>query len=494
MSASVPTLPSASTSATAPAVSRGQAPGPAPLPLVGWRGNALRFFRRPISYLMALRRDHGSVARLVAAPHPPLFVQSDEATGTYFGFGAEANREILTRLDDFTTLRPRGPKTEAFDRLSDNILFANGDEHDRQRRLLMPAFTRQHLENYHQDIVAYTAATLEGWRQGEPFDLQRAMSGLALDIASKTLFGLEPVPGSHSLAASMRRMIDTMFSPAAMVPIDLPATPYGRLRRDMESIGEDLRAEIERKRAVGLDGTDFLSMMIARRDDAGGGLSDRELVSQAFVMFFAGHDTSSAALSWSLFLLSQHPDATHELLDELDRELGGGPPSYRQLFTLPVLDRTVKECLRLLGPAVMFPRITSRATTLGGYDLPAGAEVLYSSYVTHRDPSLWEEATRFRPRRWESAKPTAYEYLPFGGGARKCLGGTFGSMQLRIILPMVLQRWRLAAVPRTRIEPRVNVVMAPKALWVIAEPQDRRLERSVVPVTGPIREMVDLSA
>lgn len=465
-----------------------------PRSVLGWRGRALQFFKNPIAYLQATRDGHGDVAKLVDTYHPPLFVQPTGKQGsTIFGFGPTINREILTRLEDFQTRKPRGPKTEAFETLSQNILFMNGKQHTDRRRLMMPTFSRDHLKSYHDDVVAYTDETLDGWRPGQRLDMLPEMSVLTMKIASRSLFGLDPSSDSRSLALKIRRMVDLMFSPAAMVPIDLPGTPYRQQRLNMESIVTGLLSEIDRKRSANRGLVDFLSMMIAAHDEEAGRLSDTELVSQSVVMFFAGHDTASCALTWTLFLLAQHPEVQADLLDELTEHLAGGPPRYDQLYTLPVLDRVVKESLRILSPGVMFPRFVPQATHLGSYLVPAGSEVVYSPYVTHHDPEVFEQPDRFRPDRWLSAKPTAYEYLPFGSGARKCLGSGFGAMQLRIVLAMLVQRYRFELIPNTRIDPHVNVVMSPKqGLPMIVQPQDREFRRSSAEVTGYIRKMVEM--
>ncbi len=464
------------------------------MPIFGWRGNALRFFRNPIRFMADLRDAYGPVACLVQGKNPTLFFQPSSDRGrTFFGFGAEHNRQILTEVDDFQTRRPRGPKTWAFDQLSNNILTMNGEKHTQQRLLLMPAFTREHLNSYHNDIIEITEKMLQQWRPGDRRDMLTEMNRLTLEISSKTLFGLEPTADSWLLASKIRQMVDILFSPLAMIPIDLPGTPYRKLRVNLEDTAKSLQAEIERKRALGIIGDDFLSMMIAARDEDSGRLTDDELVSQSFIMFFAGHDTTSCALTWTLFLLAMHPEATAELLDELDEHLGGQPPTYQQTYTLPVLDRVIKESLRVLSPGVIFPRFATCDTHLGNFEVPAGSEVIFSPYTTHHDPAIYHQPNRFQPERWLSLKPSPYEYLPFGAGARKCLGAGLGTIQLKVIIAMIVQRYRLRMIAGTKINPHVNVVLSPKhGLPMVIHPQDREFAHSRANVGGFIHRMVDL--
>jgi cytochrome P450 len=475
-------------------------PGPPPVPFVGWRGNALRFFNNPVAHMSELHRRFGRVVRLVQGGNKPLFFRSERSgVSTYFAFGPQCTRQILTDLETFQTRRPPGPDNPSYDRLSTNMFFINGGRHRQQRRLFMPAFTRDSLKAYHDDIVRYTEHMLDRWRDGERLDLDHEMHALALNIASKTFYGIDATEKDQSLAQMMSEMIFTLFSPATMIPVNLPGTPYRKLIRRMEAIERELRAEIERKRAEGAGGDDLLSMMVRAHDENPTQLTEDEMIGQAFTMFFAGHDTASKALTWTLFLLAQHPDALAELVAELDQRLGGRPPEYEELYDLPVLDRMIRESLRLLTPAVAFTREVTRDTVLGGYRIPQGSEVIYSPYIIHVDPEIYPRAKQFRPERWLEIKPSSYEYLPFGVGSRTCLGASFGGMQLRLIISMILQRFRIKVAPDTRVDEgaridlRTNVVIGPKdGLPVTVHEQDHRFEGNRSEVTGYIREMVHL--
>jgi len=467
-------------------------PGPTPMSILGWRGNALRFFRNPVAYLSGLKKTHGDVASLVDCDHPTLFTQPTAHQGrTIFGFGPEINKQILTRPDVFPVHRPRGPKTETFERLSNNILFMNGPKHVQQRRLLNPTFTREHLQSYHQDIVHYTEQMLDRWQAGQRVDMLREINLLARSVASKALFGLDPTGKSGAISLTIRHVIDALFSPVTLIPLDLPGMPYRRLRLDMEKAEALIRSEIERRRASGV-GDDALMMMIRAHDEEGNRLSPAELVSQAFVLFFAGHDTATSAICWTLFLLAQHPEVSAELHQELTDRLGGTPPTYEQIYDLPVLDRVVKESLRVLGPGVFFPRVAAETTTLGPYEITAGSEVLYSPFVTHHDPDVYRDPLRFEPGRWLEIDPSGFEYLPFGAGPHRCIGAAFGGMQMRTVLATLVQRYRLEMVPESRIDVNVNVVMSPTHLPMLVRRQDRHFHRSKAEVTGFVREMVTL--
>jgi cytochrome P450 len=203
--------------------------------------------------------------------------------------------------------------------------------------------------------------------------------------------------------------------------------------------------------------------------------------------------TSANALTWTLLLLSQHPRVAADLLDELEGVLGGDAPSVESLARLPLLDRVVKESLRVITPVPFNGRIVARPTELGGYTLPEGTEVFVSIYHTHHMPELYPRPEAFDPRRWESINPSVYEYHPFSAGPRMCIGATFAVLELKIVLSMVVQRYRLELAPRARID-RVGVIVltSKKGLPMTLHRQDRAFDRGVGGVRGNVREMVEL--
>lgn len=482
------------TSEARPAAKRGRvAPAPPPARFFGWRGNAIRFFRDPLTFLTGLRETHGPVVRLAEGGNGPLFAGTDAAApATFFAFGGECNRQVLSDGEIFQTRVPPGPATRAYELISTNILFINGERHTHLRQLLRPAFTRESLKKYHRHMVAYAAQMLDGWKGSDRIDAHQETLGVALRIASKCFYGIDPSGREGSLGHLMHRMVNTLFSPAAVLKINLPGTPYRRLILTMEQIVEALSAEIENKRAAG-GGEDLLSVLVREHDRDPTQLTEEELFGNAFVLFLGGHETTSTGLVWTLLLLAQHPRVAADLLDELDGVLGGEPPAYEQIYELPLLDRVIKESLRLLPPGIFFPRVATRATEIGGYEVPAGCEVVYSPYVTHRDPQVFSEPKRFLPDRWLEMKPTPFEYLPFGARARTCMGLAFAGMQLRTVLPMILQRYRPAVVPGARIDVKSHTVMSPRGpVPMTLHPQDRDFRRSPG-LRGMIREIVDFS-
>jgi cytochrome P450 len=222
-----------------------------------------------------------------------------------------------------------------------------------------------------------------------------------------------------------------------------------------------MRALIARKRLVASDESDVLATLLRAHDEDGGKMSDDELMGQMFLLFFAGHDTTRNTLAWTMFLLATHPKVYDALADEVDGLLKGSAPTIEQISALPLLDRVVKESLRLFPSAPFTMRSSQRATELNGVYLPAGSEVVLSYYHTHRNPDIFPDPQHFRPERWEGLNPSAFEYLPFGAGARQCIGMGFASMEVRIVLAMVVQQFRLSFPANTRIDRQTRIVLSP---------------------------------
>lgn len=458
-------------------------PGPRPMPLVGSRGNLMRFLADPVGYLRVLHAEHGPVARLV-----------DDGKAWVAAFGPSYNRQVLSDTGHFysPSLLPfPAPSGSAAQRLDAGLISMNGAQHRQQRRLMLPAFHRRYVETYRDEMQAITERCLERWRPGQELDIAAEMQRITLLVASKTLFGIDATAEAERYGAMISRFLSMLMSPASVVfPYDLPGAPFRQLLALAEQIEAIYRAMIATKRAGGPQ-HDVLATLIEARDEDGAAMTDAELIGQAQNLFVAGHETSSNALTWTLFLLAQHPQIANDVLDELQGVLGGAAPSLAQLGQLPLLERVIKESMRLLPPAPLVARVAMQPFAFGPYQLPAQTSVMISHYITHHLPELYPEPERFNPDRWLTIDPSPYEYLPFSAGSRMCIGSTFAMMEIRIVLAMVLQRFRLSVRPNLRIDRRVTLTMSPKGgMPMRVAAQDRRFAR--VAVRGNIQEMVDL--
>jgi cytochrome P450 len=316
-------------------------------------------------------------------------------------------------------------------------------------------------------------------------------------IAAQTLLGGDIDSKEAQQVAQL--MVDTfamMGSPLVhLLRRDYPGLPYHRLLDRVAEFDRAIRAIVVHKRAQGMDTGDVLSMLLQARDaETGTTLTDDELLGHVGVLFVAGHETSANALSWTLLLLSQHPQLAADLLDELDQVLRGDAPTVEQLTQLPLLEQVIKESLRLIPPAPWNGRVTAQPTELGGYVLPVGTEVLVSIYETHHMPEVYSQPNVFLPRRWETISPTIYEYNPFSAGPRMCIGATFAMMEIKIILAMLLQRYRFESLPATINVGGLIVFHPAPGLPMIVQHRDRQFQRGVGGLQGTIRAVVELPA
>jgi cytochrome P450 len=270
--------------------------------------------------------------------------------------------------------------------------------------------------------------------------------------------------------------------------------PYRKYLNATLALEDEMLSILEARKRAGPQGErgDMLEALLAAHDEeTDTRLTDHEILGHVSIFFAAGHETSANALSWTLFLLALFPEVSARVSEEVDRVLGGAPPTADDLDKLVYLGWVIKESLRLFTPAPWNGRILSNDVELLGHTVPAGAEVLVSLYQTHRVPEVFAQPTRFWPERWETLKPTAYEYNPFSAGPRTCIGAAFATMEIKIVLAMIFQRYRFALVPQT-VNRFAELVLAPTALRMKVEPKDGRFAASAARIAGNLGDMVDL--
>lgn len=494
-------------------------PGPAPSRLLGPVPSLLRFRADAIGAAGRIFAKYGPLASLVQGP---AHIMSPMGRGVALANGPDLNRQVLTEHDRFHSyalpgrfypseedlahtgsrgLRATAERLMPIRRTLTGLFHVNSDEHRRHRRLLQPAFHKRRIEAYRDDMVAITGALLDEWRAGQQRDVHADLTELTLRIATKTLFGEDAGDRGVALARRMQDWLVTMFSMGMMLPFDVAPLPYHRWLDLTRAIDDETAAILRQKQASvaarlakGEEvGADMLSMLIAARDDDGSALDDDELVGHTGVIFAAGHETSTNALAWTLFLLAMHPDVASELTGELRSVLKGDAPTVEQLAQLPLLDAVVKESLRILPPVPLHPRIVAEDMELGGHYLPKYTELFLSIFHIHHDPAIFAAPRRFKPSRWASIKPSVYEYNPFSAGPRMCIGAAFATMEIKIALAMLLQRFRVELLPHTQLDRRVAITMAPKGgLPIVVRPADDAWRTGPRDVRGDIHELVEL--
>ncbi|MGB7337293.1 MAG: cytochrome P450 [Phototrophicaceae bacterium] len=461
-------------------------PGPKhTLTQLGVYGHLVDFFRRPITTMQDYQQQFGRLSGVLA----PV---KDGEKGFIFAFGADYNREVFSNPSQFHSSAMLNINDSSVRNLANGLTFMNGSEHITKRRIIMPAFHRKYIEYYRDDMVAITDDMLNTWHLGDTVDMNHACHELTAKIAIKTLFGLDSEHEGREMSALIARWMTLATSPLLrIIPLDLPFSPVRQIRHISHDLERYMLDLIARKRNTKTQATDVLATLMQAVDEDGNSLSDDELIGQVNVLFLAGHETSGNALTWTLFLLSQHADILRDVLDELDGVLGGDAPSLEQLGQLPFLEAIIKESMRVLPPVVWIQRIANEGACLGNHRIGKGSNVILSHYMTHHDPDLYSNSHAFDPYRWQTIKPASYEYMAFSAGPRRCIGAEFAMMEMKICLAMILQRYQLELLPNTQIDRHVTVTLSTKkALPMRVKPPQQAL--SVNRPTGDIHELVTL--
>jgi cytochrome P450 len=245
----------------------------------------------------------------------------------------------------------------------------------------------------------------------------------------------------------------------------LPLPALIKVKRAVRELDEIVNRIIHERRASGQDTGDLLSMLMAARDEDGSTMTDRQLRDEIMTFLLAGHETTAVSLSWTWYLLSQHPEAAGKLQQELNQVLGGRAPQLEDLARLPYTDKVVKESMRLYPPAWSLARTAAKEIEVGGYRLPVGANVVMSPWIMHRDPRFFDRPEQFDPDRW-TAQATQqlprFAYFPFGGGPRLCIGASFAMMEANLLVATIAQRFQLDLVPGHPIAAQPGITLRPK--------------------------------
>jgi cytochrome P450 len=456
-------------------------PGPPGLPVVG---QVFSYMYNPVDFMIDNYRRYGDVIRI------NLFGLTGAAL-----HGAAANRYILVDAVDNFLVAPMVDRVRARWIVGHGLLFIDDPSHKRERRLIMPAFHRKRIEQYQQVMVETTRQMLDRWKIGKRLDVAAEMHQLALVIAGRTLFSMDLGGSSRELGHAVAAVIKAVSNPLniglAQVPFDIGSVGQGStLRKGLARIDHVLGKIIKGHQREGDDTGDVVSMLVAARDEEGGRLSTQQIRDHLLTLFVAGHETSANALSWAFYLLAQHPPVAAKLLKELDEQLKGEIPTAADLERLPYLDLVVKESLRLYPPAPSASRLVKEAFEWKGYVIEAGELVSYVPFVSHRMPEHFREPETFRPERFDPAGgelPPPYAYIPFAAGPRSCIGAPFATMEIKTVLAMSLQRFRLDLIGGQHIEATVRTTVQPKDhIFMRPYPQDSRVERSPARVTGNV--------
>jgi len=424
------------------------APGPGLSLLLRWLPVLLH---NPLPFLMEARACYGDIVRFQIGLWAPMHLISHP----------DYIKHVL--IDSYRNFR----KVRLYSLLElgfgDGLFTSEGDLWQRQRRLIQPYFNHDHIAALSTLITNAVQARLARWeescKRGAVLEIETEMVEVVRKAMVHALFSADI---GEEVEAVRRAFLQTVGP--SLLASRLP-TPPGRRRLLLawEKLGARVREIIRERKRSGHHTGDLLSMLMQARDKRTGlGMSDKQVQDEAITLIFTGIETAAQALTWTWYLLAQHPQVERKLHAELAEVLGGRLPGFYDLPQLRYTSMVIHEVLRLFPPAWANARCAVRSDQIGGYHIPAGSIVIFSQYVMHRHPDFWENPDSFDPDRFapeRSAVRPDYVYFPFGGGPRQCIGRNFALMETQLVLAAIAQHFRLRFVPGQPVELNPTVTL-----------------------------------
>ena len=343
--------------------------------------------------------------------------------------------------------------------VGNGLLTSEGDFHRHQRKLIAPSFQPRHIASYADSIGYYGERIQETWSDGAVIDANQQMTNLTMSIIGKALFDADIFTETDELGAAMTATL-TYFAHGLSVlwfpPYNWPTSLNRRTHKAAQVLRNHIEHFIEERRSYPSERNDFLSILLQAKDEDGQPMSDEQVMAECLILFTGGHETTATALTWTWYLLCQHPEKYQQLQEEVDRVLQGRTPTYADLAHLPYCLQVFKEAMRLYPPAYAMSRQALHDVEVDGYRIPKNGFVFFAPYTLHRREEYFPEPEQFNPERFTPEREKQlprYAYLPFGAGPRICIGMYFAMMEGQLLLATLAQRVSFSLVPGQTIEP-----------------------------------------
>jgi cytochrome P450 len=393
------------------------------------------FTRDPLTLLLKAYDNYG-----------PVFTQRVFHQNIIFVLGPEANHHLLVSNAANYSWR-HGHYGDLSPLLGDGMLAIDGAFHRLQRKAMLPMFHRERIAVSQRLMVQEVDQALSSWQDGQQVDLYHWTRELALRIAMRALFGIDPDSArGHADAAQEFENALSFWSKDYIFQIMRgPGSPWRKMRAAAERLDTIIFAEIDRRRRSGDLGDDLLGLLLEAQDGDGLELTDRHIRDEVMTLLFAGHDTTTSTITFLFYELSRHPEYTES--DGFDLSLA------------------LDETLRMYPPAWIGPRRSIENATIAGVEVPGGVPVQYSSWVSHHLPDVWDDPSTFKPERFAEPHRSALAkgaYVPFGGGSRTCIGMRFGQAEIDVIATKILSRFRLEVQPGYQLRVRQMPTIGPR--------------------------------
>jgi cytochrome P450 len=427
-------------------------PGPKPrFPL----GNIPEFSRDTLQFLLDIRQ-YGDLSSFKFGPFT-----------AYVATHPDLVHQVLV-TDADKARKPLGIVSALYPVLGNGLFSSDGEFWKRQRKLVQPAFHTKRIGAYGQVMVDYASALGDRWQSGQTYAIDHSMTDLTMQIIARTLFDADVSGETSEVGQTISTVLDFVnhrLDQLFPLPLWIPTAKNRDFKQAVGRLNALIYRFIDERRKSGKDNGDLLSMLLMAQGDDGSQMSDLQVRDEAMTLFGAGHETTAVTLTWTWYLLSQHPEVEAKLHEELARVLGGRTPTIADLPNLPYTEMVIKETMRLFPPAFTASRQMLEPITLGGYAIPKDSVVLINIYGLHRDARYFPEPDRFDPERFSpenEKRLPKYAYLPFGGGPRVCIGNAFASMEARLILATLAQRFHLSLAPGHQVVPERKFTLRPK--------------------------------
>ncbi|WP_237562806.1 cytochrome P450 [Bacillus dakarensis] len=421
-------------------------------------GRLKEFQRDPLSFMQKLSRNYGQVVRFKLGPSQKVILLSDP----------ELIKEVLVtkqknfiKSSDIRSLKAL---------LGEGLLTSEKDVHMRQRRLIQPAFKKTHVASYGQDMIDVAQHYVQMWKHGMETEITEEMMNITLGVISKTMFSMDLKEGYELVGEAVEKVMKLAIKRmrrAIPLPLWLPSKSNREFKQAAKVLDAVLFNIIDQRRRGGIQKEDLLGMIMAARDDENGtGMTDKQIRDELMTIFLAGHETTANALSWTLYLLAQHPDKEAKMHAEIDSVIRGKTIRPEHFSSLKYTQNVIWESLRLFPPAYVIGREVDKTVEIGGYLFKKGETVLMSQYVMHRSPEYFEKADEFNPERFDNdllKKLPAYAYFPFGGGPRVCIGNHFSFMEMVLVLACLASRYQFRlTTEQEKVKTQPLITLRPK--------------------------------
>ena len=417
---------------------------------------------RPIHFMEKRYRKYGDFYQVTFPNSPPSVMTSNP----------QAIEDIFTASGDKFEVG-RGNKVLRFLVGDNSLLLLDGKAHKNRRRLLMPSFHGESLQKFSYQIIEISQKLCTSWQVNQPFKVRPIMQEITLRVILTAVFGIDSGTRYDRLRKLLTELLDIFKTPLASSFIFFPMlqkdwgkfSPWGRfllLKQEIRSlIYEEIRERRELLALGKLDRKDIFSLLLSAKDETGQGMSDEELHDELLTLLFAGHETTASALTWLFYWIHYLPEVKEKLLHELNSL--GDNPDYKEINNLPYLDAVISETLRIYPVAPgTFGRIINQPMSVMGYDFDPNTFFMISIYNLHHREDLYPNSKQFKPERFLQKNYSPYEYAPFGGGNRRCLGSALALLEMKLVIATILPRFQLELTSNRPMLPvRRGLTLAP---------------------------------